>query len=176
MIGGGRLPTMGGPTVGLRRIPLVPMWNRRTAAPVVFSQANHGIYLGLLHIEQADLDVNFKQVAFVPVVLPTDYATGAMTLYWQALSNAAGGNYTWDLSVIEAAAGIYVGLLGVMGTPWPAAVGANQLQVHSQGLFAVPTPGSVLWVEIGMNSNDVGDTNAGTRCLYGAWLEYLANV
>lgn len=161
-----------------RRIPLVPIWDARTAVAPVFVTDAHGGIGGTMHLDETDGNAAFKQIGFAEVVLPTDYVAGtAVYLKWVAQSDAAGNNYVWAVQVFSHANG---------GTTWTilnninvviaAPAVANTLQICSRTLTTNPTAGDSLYVQLGMASNHASDSNTGTRSLYSAWLEYTAQL
>lgn len=160
-----------------RRIDLIPIFDRRTNAPVTFAADTHGSFANITHIDQADADVNYKVVGFKPVVWPTDYVAGTATFKWMALSGAAGGNYVWDVYIVEFAnAGTAVTTLNNTSEIVATTTAANTMTIHSKALTVNPTADRVMWLELAINSNHVSDTSTGTRALYDCWLEYTATL
>lgn len=158
----------------VRKIPLTPVYDRRSGNFPAMASDTHGSFVTIVHIDETDANAAYKVIAYQPVRIPQDYVAGSVVLKFIAMSTANGGNYVWDLVVKEFNGdpdSAYVSLLA--STEVIAAHAQNTTPViHSKTLTTNPTVGRSIWVEIGMNSNHADDSNTGTRAIYDAWLEY----
>lgn len=161
-----------------RRIPLVPIWNRRTAAFPAFVFDAHGTLMtDNAHLDEADGNATYKQIVFAPVIMPADYVAGTVTIYVAYSSSVGGNNVVFQKLVREYATGSATAVNSDANAQTQA-VHANADTISfgaGMNLSFNPTAGNTLHVELGFARDHASDSNTGTLSAWAYWLEYTGD-